>query len=117
MKKSEMKKSLPDLYPGIYPADSVEVDWPTEAEVQSRDFAPTRADNVEVVIKIKGLRPVPGDVDMFELQDVAMRRVDWDAVRTAMGLPLGHKGDKLMEKLGAVLWKHDVMEVLKDRIL
>jgi len=83
-----------------------------KAEVYS---APTQTG--DIVIKIKGMRQVPGEVDMFELQDVAMRQVDWNAVRTAMGLPQSLKGDKLMDKLGRVLWRYDMLEVLKDRIL
>ena len=83
--------------------------WPEEVYA-----APTRAN---MVIKIKGLKPVPDQEDVFELQGVEQRDCDWDAVRTALGLPLGHKGDKLIDKLGRVMWEHDIMAVLKERIL
>jgi hypothetical protein len=83
--------------------------WPVES-----DFAPTRA---SMVIKIKGLKPVPGEEDMFELQGVEQRKCDWPAVRTALSLPLGNKGDKILDKLGRVMWEHDIMAVLKERIL
>lgn len=82
--------------------------WPVE-----KDFAPSRAN---MIIKIKGLKPVPGEEDVFELQGVEQRECDWPAVRTALGLPLGHKGDKVLDKLGRVMWMYDIMTVLKERI-
>ena len=103
-----MKKPLHGLYPNTYPADNVEVD------IGEYNPRPTQTGNM--IVKIKGMRPVPGEVDTFELQNVAMRQVDWDAVRTAMGLPQSVKGDKLLDKLGAVMWRYDIMEELKRRM-
>ena len=63
-----------------------------------------------VTLRIKGLRELePG---LFELQDVKLRSINWELVKQGFG----GLTDEQIDKLAAVLWKDDMINLLLKRM-
>lgn len=63
-----------------------------------------------VTLSISGLREVSEGV--FELSDITQRFIDHAALRAA----LGGADDDLMDKISSLVFKHDMVSVLVERM-
>lgn len=70
----------------------------------------------DVLVKIEGLRHEPGAGEFtFSLEGVKHRNVNWSLVREGLGFE-GDMPDDLIDDLSAVIWRHDLIRILADRI-
>lgn len=77
-----------------------------------------------VYVRIRGLRAVPGERDVFELDGAMPRSIDWEAALVALGnKPLDECSQEemtergvLQDKLARVVYLEDVMKLLASRI-
>ena len=67
--------------------------------------------SASTVIRIKGLNHLHDD--MFELSDVKERHIEGQLMIDALG---GEVSEELMEKIHALIRKHDLVELLTKRI-
>ena len=63
-----------------------------------------------MIVKIEGLKQITEDT--FELMGVQHREINWEAAE----LGLGAVSDTLRDKIHELVFKHDMMDVLMDRI-
>tara|TARA_R110000868_G_C10359943_1_gene717220 strand:+ start:232 stop:507 length:276 start_codon:yes stop_codon:yes gene_type:complete len=67
-------------------------------------------------VRIRGLKAVPGEDGLFELQGIRPRIVDHEALAQALGYEAG--GDpELEDKVLREVYRFDIMRVLTDRIV
>lgn len=78
------------------------------AEVWNPDGTP------KVLVRIQGLAQT--GPDEFELSGVKPRPVDWFAVGVSMGFGPDGMPDDLADELSAVVWKHDMIRILAERM-
>lgn len=84
-----------------------------EADVWSKhDDTPTAPNAVR--IRIAGLRVIDAYEGIFEIPDVAVREIDWQAV--ARGLGREFLPDALASQIDNACFRYDVAEILSDRI-
>ena len=82
-----------------------------EAGLNSYSEAP---DPGEVTLNIEGLRQI--GIGKFALSGVRPRPVDWDALRKALVLGQSASDGELSDKIGELVFKHDIMQILVERI-
>ena len=71
-------------------------------------------DPVEVTLNIEGLRQIATGV--FALSGVRPRSVDWAALRKALVLGQSASDGELSDKIGELVFKHDIMQILVEGI-
>ncbi len=70
----------------------------------------------DVLVTIPGLRHEPGAGEFaFSLEGVKHRDVDWSRVREGLGYE-GDMPDNLIDDMAALIWRHDLIQILSDRI-
>lgn len=70
----------------------------------------------DVLVRIEGLRPEPGVGEFaFSLEGVKHREIDWQLVRKGL-LFEGDMPDDLVDDIAALVWKHDLVRILSERI-
>jgi len=69
---------------------------------------------VSVRVKIKGLIDLGNE--MFKIEGLKPRNIDWDKVRVALGYEREGMSDSLLDKIGHACFQHDVTKALIDRI-
>lgn len=73
------------------------------------------ADENSTVIRIKGLRSLGGDI--FRLDGVKPREIDWQGLFRAIGEPDdGTVNERLADAIGSAIRKHDLVALLTERI-
>jgi hypothetical protein len=65
-----------------------------------------------VMLKIAGLTVVDAERGVFELEGCSPRPIDGELLVKA----IGGADDELIDKIGAVIWKHDLIAILTERI-
>lgn len=72
-------------------------------------------ENPPVVVKIPRIRCIDPANDLYEIEGLTHRNVDWHAVFVAAGYP-SYPGDRLANDVGVVLFRHDLVQALSERI-
>ncbi len=73
------------------------------------------ADENSTVIRIKGLRSLGGDI--FRLDGVKPREIDWQGLFRAIGEPEDSGVDeRLACAIGSAIRKHDLVALLTERV-
>ena len=70
----------------------------------------------DVLVNIPGLRPQPGAGEFtFSLEGVASRNIDWNLIRQGLQFE-GDMPEDLADQICEVVWKHDLVRILSERI-
>lgn len=83
-----------------------------------QDFPPYNDEPVPASthVRIRGLKAVPGEDGLFELQGVRPRIIDHEALARALGYEAG-TDPELEDRVLREVYKFDIVRVLTDRIL
>lgn len=73
------------------------------------------ADENSTTIRIRGLRSLGGDI--FRLEGVKPREIDWQGLFRAIGEPDdGTVNERLADAISTAIRKHDLIALLTDRV-
>jgi hypothetical protein len=72
--------------------------------------------DMPTLLRIRGLKAVPGEDEVFELSGVKPRRIDHDMLARALGHE-PREDDELDDKVLATVWRFDMVRVLTERIV
>ena len=74
------------------------------------------ADENSTTVRIRGLRSLGGDI--FRLEGVKPREIDWQGLFRAIGEPDdGTVNERLADAIGSAIRRHDFMAILADRMI
>ena len=70
----------------------------------------------DILVNIPGLRHQPHAGEFtFSLEGVKRRNVDWSLISQGLGYE-GDMPNDLIDDMAALIWRHDIVQILADRI-